>query len=209
MTPSRRALLGALAAAPLLPVFATSPSWAQAPAGDPVRLRGTVASLAGNALAVTTREGPVATVALADTVTIVALRRVALSEVTPGTSVGVVAEPGADGQLEAVAITVLPPGARIQERQFAWDLRPGTSMNDGPVDAVVESGSGGMLTLRIGGRMVPVRVPPTAPLLMPIPAARADLVPGAAVYVVAARAADGTLSAARVTVGKDGVNPAV
>ena len=80
-------------------------------------------------------------------------------------------------------------------------------LNDGPVEAVVESGAGRDLTLRINGRSVKVRVTPETPLVMPIAAARADLVPGAAVFINATPGANGQLSAARVVVGKDGVAP--
>lgn len=203
---SRRSLarrgLGAVALLAALPA-------ARAIGQAPTRLRGTIVSLAGNLLTVATREGSNATVTLADNATIVSLRRVALADITPGTSVGAVAEPGDDGELRAVALTVLPPGVRITERQFAWDLRPNTSMNDGPVEAVVETSVGRDLTLSIQGRSVTVRVPADTPLLMPVPAARTDLVPGAAVFINATRGADGQLGAARVTVGKDGVVPVI
>ncbi|WP_376099564.1 hypothetical protein ACE7GA_11705 [Roseomonas sp. CCTCC AB2023176] len=199
--PSRRAVLAALAAA--------APLAARAQSGEAVRLRGRIIALSGNILTVATREGPNAAVTLAEPLAVSALRRVALADIVPGTSVGVVAEPGEGETLRAVAITVLPPGARITERQVAWDLRPGTSMNDGPVEAVVQAGEGRDLTLTIFGRAVRVRVGPEVPLLMPVPASRADLVPGAAVFLNATRAADGTVSAARVVVEKDGVAPAI
>ncbi len=200
----RRVALGTLAA---LGIAALGGPVALAQATAPTRVRGTVASLEGNVLTVSTREGGRAVVNLAEPLTVAALRRVTLADITPGTSVGVVAEPDAGEGLRAVAITVLPPGVQITERQFAWDLAPNTSMNDGPVEAVVESGGGRELTLRIQGRSVKVRVTPETPLVMPIPAARADLVPGAAVFINAMPGADGQLSAARVVVGKDGVAP--
>lgn len=202
-TLSRRAFAGvALAAATV------SAAVAQTVAAGPARLRGTISSLDGNKLTVATREGPNVTVTFTEPLTVGALRRVAITDIAPGTSIGAVAEPVADGTLRAVAITVLPPGARITERQIPWDL-PNTSMNDGPVDAVVESSAGRELTLSINGKSVKVQVGAITPMLMPIPAARADLVPGAAVFINATRAADGTLSAARVTVEKDGVAPVI
>ncbi|ONG43981.1 hypothetical protein BKE38_28550 [Pseudoroseomonas deserti] len=188
---------------------APAPAPAPAPAGTPSRIRGRITALDGATLRVATREGGTAEIALAETATVSALRRVALADITPGTSVGAVAEPGADGELKAVAITVLPAGMRITERQVAWDLAPGTSMNDGPVEAVVESAAGRDLRLSIQGKPVLLRVTPETPLLMPIPASRADLVAGAAVFINATQGADGRLSAARVTVGKDGVDPAI
>jgi len=201
---SRRALG---AAALLLAPCHTLPASAQTP--GPARLRGTIVVLEGDMLTVATRDGGRAAVTLAEPTTVVSLRQVALAEITPGTSVGAVAEPGPDGELRAVALTVLPPGARIAERQFAWDLGTDTSMNDGPVEAVVETNLGRDLTLRILGRSVIVRVSADTPMLMPVPATRADLVAGAVVFINATRAADGTLGANRVTVGKGGVVPVI
>lgn len=198
---SRRAVLVVPVALAHGGVFAQS--------AGPTRVRGIILTLAGDALTVRTRDGASVVVTLAEPTTIVTLRRVALAEITPGTAVGAVAEPGEDGVLKAVAITVLPPGARINERQFAWDTGPNSSMNDGPVEAVVEAGSGRELTLGIAGRSVRLRVGADTPLLMPVPAARADLVPGAVVFINAARGGDGQLSTTRVTVGKDGVVPVI
>jgi hypothetical protein len=175
----------------------------------PTRLRGTIISPTGNVLVLATREGSTVSVTLAEPLMISALRRVALSEITPGTSIGAVAKPSADANLRAVAITVLPPGARITELQVAWDLAPGTSMNNGPVAAVVENSTGRELTLNTNGRSVKLQVTPETPLLMPKAAARTDLVPGAVVFINATRGPDGALSAARVTVGKDGVVPVI
>ncbi|MFT8247154.1 hypothetical protein [Roseomonas sp. BN140053] len=130
-----------------------------------------------------------------------------MADITPGTSVGAVAVPGDNGDLRAVAVTVLPPGVRISERQVAWDLAPNTSMNDGPVQAVVESSGGRNLTLSINGQSVRLQVTPETPLVMPISAARSDLVVGATVLINAAPGSDGQLAVPRVTVSKDGVLP--
>ena len=202
--PDRRSCLryGLLVVGFGLPVDATAQQ-------GPARLRGTIAGLQVDVLTVALRGGGEARVTLAEPLTVAALRRVALAEIVVGTALGVVAVPDTDGALKAVAITVLPPGARITELQSPWDLGPETSMNNGPVTATVDKGGIGELTLSILGKAVLVRVPPDAPLLMPIPATRADLKPGAAVFINATRGADGALSATRVVVGKDGVSPAI
>lgn len=201
-TLSRRTILAGIAA-----TAAAGSARAQAPA--PMRIRGTITAVTDTVLTVATRAGPAVAVTLTDPLVVVSLRRVALADITTGTSVGAVARPGPDGALQAIALTVLPPGVRITERQFAWDLGPDTSMNDGPVEAVVESAAGRDLTLSIQGRSVRVRVGADTPMLMPVPATRADLVPGAVVFINATRGADGTPSTARVTVGKDGVVPVI
>lgn len=203
---TRRDVLGTMAV--LGAALLAGPAALAQPAA-PTRLRGTIASLDGDVLTVNTREGGRASVTLSEPLTVVALRRVQLSDITAGTSVGVVAEPGPEDTLKAVAITVLPPGVRINERQVAWDLAPNTSMNDGPVEAVVESGSGRELTLKIHGKSVKVRVSPETPLVSPVPASREDLVQGAAVFINAMAGADGKLTAGRVVVGKNGVAPPI
>lgn len=201
MLTRRLALAGGLAA--------LSTTVAQAQAAGPLRIRGSIVELDGDALTVTTRADERLVVQLAPNTTVAALRRVALADITPGTAVGVVAEPGPDGELRATAITVLPPGMRITELQSAWDTAPGATMNNGPVEAAVDSGSGRDLTLSILGRRVLVRVPPETPLLMPIPASRADLVPQATVFIGAMRNEAGVISASRVTVSKDGIAPVI
>ncbi|MBR0649382.1 hypothetical protein GXW78_06890 [Roseomonas terrae] len=199
---SRRSTLG-------LGLLVLSGLPARGQGAGPVRIRGTIVRLEGAELAVTTRADESVIVNLAENTTVSALRRVALADLTPGTSVGVVAEPGADGELRATAITVLPPGIRITELQSAWDTAPNASMNNGAVEAAVDSSAGRDLTLSILGRRVLVRVPADTPLLMPIPAARTDLVAGATVFINATRGGDGRISANRVTVSKDGVVPVI
>lgn len=179
------------------------------PPGSPVRIRGTILELDGNALGVTARDGARVIVNLTPDATIAALRRVTLEELGNGANIGVVAEPDPDGGLRATAITVLPPGARINQYQGAWDTAPNASMNNGVVEGTVQSGSGRELTLSIQGRPVRIRVPAETPLLMPIPATRADLAPNATVFINATRGEDGRITASRVTVSKDGVAPVI
>jgi hypothetical protein len=197
---ARRPILAALA---LLAAGGT----AFAQAGATARLRGTIIGLDGDALTIATREGGRETVTLPASATVGALRRVAMAEIVQGTALGVVAEPDADGELRAIAITVLPPGMRITERQEAWDLTPRSSMNNGAVEAVMEAADGRDVTITIFGRRVLVRINADTALVMPIPASRADLKPGAAVLASGMRGADGAFAVQRVVVARDGVAP--
>lgn len=188
--------------------LALLPVAAHAQGAGPVRIRGTIVSYEAGQLTIATREGGRATVTLPEAMPVSALRRVALSEIVPGSFLGVVAEPGPDGGLQAVAISVFPPGVRGREFQSSWDLAPNTSMNNGAVEAVVENASGREINMTILGRSHRVAITERTVLLMGIPATRADLVPGAAVLVVGERAADGQVTIQRMQVGRDGVSPA-
>ncbi|MFC7735594.1 hypothetical protein ACFQX4_06980 [Roseomonas sp. GCM10028921] len=176
--------------------------------GAPRRVRGTIAGLSGRELTVTTREGGTAAIRLAENVSVSALRRVELASVTPGTYIGTAAEPGPDGVWRALEVLVFPEAMRgTGEGHFAWDLTPTSSMTNATVDSAVEGNDGRSLTLTARGQRVRIVVPPDAPVVTPIPASIEDLRPGAQVFLVATPGPDGSLTAARVTVARDGVVP--
>jgi hypothetical protein len=176
--------------------------------GTPRRIRGTIDGLSGRDLTVTTREGQKVTVHLPDNIGVSALRRVELSSVTPGTFIGTAAEPGPDGVWRALEVLVFPESMRgTGEGHYAWDLTPSSSMTNATVDSAVQGNDGRSLTLTTRGQQVKVLVPPDVPVVTPIPASMDDLKPGVQVFLIASAGADGTLSAARITVAKDGVVP--
>jgi len=193
---SRRAALGA--------ALGVLPAGALRAQPLPERLRGRIAGVEGDILRVTTRDGAEAPVRLGDA-PVSALRRVPLGELAAGTNLGVVAVAEADG-LRAIAVTVLPATA-TRQFQSAWDLGPDSSMNNGAVAGVMQGVEASELTLSINGRAVPMRIDTRTAIVQPIPAARTDLTPGAAVFVFGTRGPDGVLAATRVTVEKDGVAP--
>ena len=87
------------------------------------------------------------------------------------------------------------------------DAKPRDAMTNATVAGVTRSSAARRLTLTYPGGEKVVVVPPDTPIVMVEPADRTLLVPGAHVIVYASRAADGSLSAERVTVGKNGFTP--
>jgi hypothetical protein len=176
--------------------------------GPPTRIRGTIAALDGATLTIATREGPKVMIMLPEKVSIASMKKLDLGSIAPGTFIGTAAQPGADGELKAMEVLVFPEAMRgTGEGHYDWDLAPGTSMTNANVDAAVQGNSGRELTLSYKGGSVKVVVPPDVPVVTPVPATRADLKEGAAVFVVARKADDGMLNAGFVAVGKDGVAP--
>jgi hypothetical protein len=176
----------------------------------PTRIRGTIAAIDGHTLTVTTREGPTARITLADNYGVSAPRKLALSDIKPNAYIGTAAVPGADGTLTALEVVVIPEASRGSgEGHYAWDLAPNSSMTNANVDAIVESSNGRTLTLGYKGGSVKVLVPENVPIVQFGPAERSDLKPGLRVVVFASKAADGTLTAGRVLVEKDGVPPPI
>lgn len=103
---------------------------------------------------------------------------------------------------------IFPPGASVSESHFGWDSEPDSVMTNAPVTSEVASTDGPMLTVTVKGQAIQVSVPPNAIIQTTEPGTTAMLVKGAKVLVGAQKAADGTLTASRVNVGKDGFTPA-
>jgi hypothetical protein len=171
-------------------------------AAPPTRIRGTIASVQDHAMTIATREGPKVDVSLNDPLTVVTVKKVELSSITPNTYVGIATRAGANGQLQAIEVLVFPEAMRgAGEGHYPWDLEPGSMMTNGTVTGTVEATSGRELTLSFKGNSNKIVVPANVPIVTFAPAERADLKPGAPVMFSATKNAEGKLSAGRVTVG--------
>ncbi len=188
----------------LLAGFATA-ALAQAPAQ---RIRGDVVSVDGTMLQVKSRSGDVVTVKLADNFTVRAVAKRDLSAVVPGIYIGTATLTLPDGTLQALEVLVFPESARgSDEGHYPWDLQPGSMMTNATVADVVAVDTARKLTLKYKDGEQVVIVPPDAPVVTFEPGDRAMLVPGAHVIFGATKQPDGTLTASRVNVGKDGLVP--
>jgi hypothetical protein len=137
-----------------------------------------------------------------------------LSDIQADSYVGSAAIPQPDGTLRALQVTIFPPAARgAGEGHRPWDLS-GSTMTNGTVASMttgtvgnVGAGQDTVLTVRYAGGEQRILVPEDVPIVTFAPGERAMLVPGAQVIVSGSRAADGAVTAASVTVGKDGMVP--
>ncbi len=190
-------------------VLLVAPSLAQTPpTAAPTRVRGTVEKLDGQTLAIKTREGPVATIALAPNFTVNGVVKKELSDIKEGDYVGVASLKGTDGKLHALEVLIFPEAMRgTGEGHFPWDLQPESLMTNAAVAGVAAAPTGRTLKLAHKGQETEIVVGPEAPIVTFQPADASLLKPGAAVFLTAQKQPDGTLTAARVTAEKDGVKP--
>jgi hypothetical protein len=194
------AILVALLAAPAVADDATpAPS---------VRVRGTIAEVAAGALTILTRDGQHRAVLIGTDTRIGALRPLTLADVHPGDFIGTVAVKGSDGHLRALEVTVLPEAMRgAGEGHYPWDTGPDSSMTNATVAEVAGNADGRTLELKYKGGEATVDVPAGTPIVAPLSGDRSLLVVGKAAIAFARQGADGKLTAAYVSVEKDGVKP--
>jgi hypothetical protein len=195
----RRATLVAVACLRTTAAFAQN--------APPPQIRGTIAGLEGQVMTVATREGPKVDIQLNDPLTVSTVKKVDLADIKPGAYVGIATRTAAGG-MQALEVLVFPEAARgAGEGYYPWGLEPGSMMTNGTVTGAVEATSGRELTLSFKGNSNKIVVPPGTPIVTFAPAERADLKPGAPVFCIPTKNAEGKLAVSRVTVGKDGVAP--
>lgn len=197
----RRALLA------LLLIAAASGAASVAEAQTARRVRGTVEALDGQVLSVRTREGEQARIQLAPNYTVALVVPARIEDARAGTYIGTAAV-GPRDRLRALEVLIFPEAMRgAGEGHYPWDLVPESTMTNAAVEAESAGTDGRTLTLVAKGERLTVAVPPDAPVVTFAPGTPALLVPGAKVFIGTQQAADGTLTAARVAVGKDGMTP--
>lgn len=174
-----------------------------------VRIRGTIESLEGSVLTVKSREGEERKVRLTDNVAVTGVVKSALSEIKPGSYVGVTGQPQPDGTQKAIAIHIFPEAMRgTGEGSRPWDLRPNSTMTNATVDQKVEASEGQTLTVKYKDGEKKVAVTPETSIVTFVPGTNAELKPGAKVIIMAAtKKDDGSLETARINVGLDGLTP--
>ena len=203
MTPRSFACAMAIALSTL--AFASSAAFPQAT--QTVRVRGTVVSLDGSMLTVKTRQGPEVTIKLADNFRIASVVKASLSDIKPGVFIGT-ATVTKDGGSRALEVLVFPEALRgTGEGDYAWDLTPDSMMTNGTVGSSVENVAGPTITVAYKGGERKITVAPGTPIVTLGAADKADIKPGTPVFSTTQKQADGTLTAASVTVGKNGVAP--
>lgn len=188
-------------------ILASGSALAQQPQN--VRVRGEIAAVDGQTLTVKSRDGAELKIRLADNVNVSGIVKTQLSDIKPGSYIGVSAMPQPDGSQRALHVHIFPEPMRgVAEGHFPWDVRAGSTMTNATVAETVAGVDGQTITVKYKDGEKKVIVPPEAPIVTYVPGDRADLKPGAKIFIIAAqKQPDGTLSAARISVGRDGLTP--
>jgi len=174
-------------------------AWAQQP--PTVRIRGTIESVDGPMLSIKSREGTDMKVRMTDNVAVFGVAKTALSEIKEGSYI--------DGSQKAVAVHIFPENQRGAAEGFRpWDQRPNSTMTNATVATTVKGTDGQNILVKYKDGEKKVVVPPDTPIVTFVAGDKSELKPGAKIIIFgAAKKEDGTLEAARVNVGRDGITP--
>jgi hypothetical protein len=181
---------------------------ASAQTPEVVRVRGDIVSVEGSTLTVKSRQGADVAIHLADKLRLVGIVKASAADIKPGVFIGTSSVPKEGSTSRALEIHIFPEALRGSgEGDRAWDLAPGSSMTNGTAGTSVDSVDGKTITITYKGGQRTIVIQPDTVIVTYAAADTSDLKPGAKVFVTAQKAADGSLTASSVSIGKDGVTP--
>jgi len=194
----------------LVAAFTLAVAPALAKATPLVTARATIETISadGATLGVRTRAAEEQTVHLGPKTRFVLVVPATLADVKPGTFVGVAAVPGEGAELKAMEVHIFPEAMRGSGEGFRpFDLAPKSSMTNGNISARVNAATGPKLTVTYKGGEQTIVVGPKTPIVALQPGARTDLKKGGAIIARGPKQDDGSIDAAFVLIGKDGLVP--
>ena len=145
---------------------------------------------------------------LGDNARVAGLVKITIADVNIGNYVGVSSMPQADGGLKAVSVHIFPDAQRgVAEGHGPWDNRPGAMMTNANVDTKVAGKDGDTLVLKYKDGEQKVLVGADAVIVRVVPGDKSELVPGAKIWSVARKEADGSFNALAIYVGRNGLTP--
>jgi hypothetical protein len=174
-------------------------------AQDWVRVRGTIERVEGSTYVVKARDGSMLRLTLAPNAGVAASVRSTLADIKAGSFIGVAALPQPDGSQRALEVHIFHESMRGSgEGHRPWDLLPKSTMTNAVVDDFVGGVDGHSVTLKYKGGEQRILIRPGTVIVTYLPGRVAELVPGAVIFVPAAKKQpDGMLQAQRVMVGRD------
>lgn len=188
-------------------MLAASYAMASAQQAQTQRVMGSITGIDGRTLVVKTKDGELK-VNVTDNVAVFGVVKATTADIKKGSYVGVGAMPQPDGSQKAIRVMIFAETQRgTGEGHRPWN-QPGSTMTNATVDTTVSGVDGQVLTVKYKDGEKKIIIPPSLAIQQYVVGDKSELKPGANILIVsAAKKPDGTLEAARVNVGRDGVVP--
>lgn len=182
---------------------------APAPAAGPEPIRGVVTKIDAGQITVRPKSGAPRTITLTPDWSVQVTKPIAISEIKEGSFIGTSEIPQEDGSGKSLEVHVFPPGVKIGEGHYAWNLRKGSMMTNGTVGKVTTGAKGGrelQVSYSTGQRKIVV--PPKVPVVQITNGDRSLVKSGAKVFLVAfPKPGGGGEITGAVAVGEKGAAP--
>jgi hypothetical protein len=195
------ALIAAFAAVSTAAVAQAPP-----PAG-PQAIRGQVSAISATQLTIKQKTGGPLSIDLTPDWSVQVTKPVGISEIKEGSFIGTSEIPQADGSGKSLEVHVFPPGVKIGEGHYAWNLRKGSMMTNGTVGKVTAGAKGQELQVSYPTGQRKIVVPAKVPVVQITNGDRTMVKPGAKVFLMAFPKPGGGLITGAVAVGDKGSAP--
>jgi hypothetical protein len=166
-----------------------------------LRIRATVAKIDNNLLVFRGKANGISSVSLDSNTAVFISRPSSLGAIKAGDYVASAAVKGADGKLRSKELRIFPEALRgIGEGQRPTKA-PDTLMTNASVSEVVAAPEGQVVKVKYKDGTAELMVGPKVPITAVVAADASALKPGTRVSILAAKAADGTVTAKRILAG--------
>ena len=197
-----------IAAAGLLIAAPAVAATAAATPPGPMPIRGTVAKLEPTQITIRPKTGGAPVVVdLTPNWSVQVTKAVDVSEIKEGSFIGTSEIPQGDGQGRSLEVHVFPPGVKMGEGHYAWNLRKGSMMTNGTVGKVTAGAKGRELIVSYSTGERKITVPPKVPVVQITNGDRTLVKPGAKVFLVGFPKPGGGQIAGSIAVGEKGAAP--
>ncbi len=173
----------------------------------PQILRGSVTSVDSDKVSLKTRDGHMVSVGLTKDWTVQVTKSITAADIQAGSFIGTAEMPQRDGVGRSLEVHVFPPGVKMGEGHYGWDLKKGSMMTNGTVGKVVTGAKGRELDVSYSTGTRHIVVPDKAPIVQIAPGERGLIQPGVNVFLIAIATPSGALVANSMAVGEKGKAP--
>lgn len=185
-------------------LLAATPAIARQP--QPTVVRGVVTAAGATQVTIKPATGKPVVVNLTPDWSVQVTKPISVSAIVPGSFVGTAEMPGKNGVGRSLEVHVFPPGVKIGEGHYRWDLKKGAMMTNGTVGKVTTGAKGRELEISYPTGKRKVVVPPNVPVVQIVNGDRKLIKPGAKVFLLAFPSPGGLITGA-IAVGENGAKP--
>jgi hypothetical protein len=193
----------------LLPVAAIVLAGAVQAQTPPAPVRGTLTEIAADSITIAKADSTTVKLGLIQPWMVSVMKPIGIEAIQPGSFIGTTEMPQEDGTGRSLEVHVFPPGVKVGEGHYAWDLQEGSMMTNGTVGEVTESADGRTITVSYPEGTRTIEVPAGIPIVEITNGTPDQLKVGIPVFVIAFPAPDGSgnLMTGGIAIGVDGAAP--